>query len=162
MDDRVTRIIDHILSSEGGYVDDPHDRGGETKYGISHRAYPKLDISRLTIDQARRIYYHDYWVANKCHMLPVDVGIALFDSCVNQGPSWSVKCLQSIAGVTADGIVGKHTIDACSAPGVCDRFLAARIERYRSLPSYSRFGKGWEARVDRLRDFIKEMRDGKE
>ncbi len=158
MDDRVILIIDHILKSEGGYVNDPQDRGGETKFGISKRSYPSLDIRNLSIDQVRSIYYQDYWIQNKCHMLPLDVGIALFDSCVNQGSGWSVKALQSIAGVDVDGVIGKHTIDACSLPGVCDRFLLARIERYRSLPSYSRFGKGWEARVDSLRKFIEEMK----
>ena len=27
--------LDKVIELEGGYVDDPTDRGGETKYGIS-------------------------------------------------------------------------------------------------------------------------------
>ena len=51
------------LSWEGGYVNNPADPGGETKYGISKRAYPKLDIANLTLEQARDIYYRDYYRA---------------------------------------------------------------------------------------------------
>ena len=35
---------DWILQTEGGYVNDPADPGGETKYGISKKAYPTVDI----------------------------------------------------------------------------------------------------------------------
>ena len=45
-----------VLKHEGGYVDDPVDPGGETKYGISKKAYPFLDIKNLTIKQASDIY----------------------------------------------------------------------------------------------------------
>ena len=52
----MSAIFDHavkeILRHEGGYVDDPVDRGGETKYGISKRSYPDLDIANLTLEQA--------------------------------------------------------------------------------------------------------------
>ena len=37
-------IIEQVLEHEGGYVDDPTDSGGETKYGISKKAYPDEDI----------------------------------------------------------------------------------------------------------------------
>jgi len=54
----VDDLIDHW---EGGYVFDPDDPGGMTKYGISKRSYPMLDIKSLTRDQAVAIYYRDYW-----------------------------------------------------------------------------------------------------
>ena len=45
-----------ILGSEGGYVNDPRDSGGETKYGIAKKFYPNLDIKNLTVEQAKAIY----------------------------------------------------------------------------------------------------------
>ena len=50
-----------VLRREGGYVNSPHDRGGETKYGISKNAYPHEDIRGLTIDRAMQLYRRDYW-----------------------------------------------------------------------------------------------------
>ena len=63
-------IIDVVLEHEGGYVNDPNDLGGETKYGITKRFYPDVDIKNLTEDEARKIYYDDYWVKNKVPQLP--------------------------------------------------------------------------------------------
>ena len=41
-------IVNHTLEEEGGYVNDPTDKGGETNFGISKRAYPNLDVFNLT------------------------------------------------------------------------------------------------------------------
>ena len=46
-------IIDHVLEHEGGYVNDPKDLGGETKYGITKRFYPDVDIKNLTKEDAK-------------------------------------------------------------------------------------------------------------
>lgn len=37
-----------------------YDRGGETKYGI-RKTYPDLDIPNLTLDEAKKIYFYDFW-----------------------------------------------------------------------------------------------------
>ena len=65
-------IIDHVIDHEGGYVNDPKDLGGETKYGISKRWYPEINIKDLTIDDAKNIYYEDYWVPSRAQDLPED------------------------------------------------------------------------------------------
>lgn len=49
--------IDH----EGGCVNHPEDPGGETKFGITKRSYPHLNIRDLTLDDARAIYRRDFW-----------------------------------------------------------------------------------------------------
>jgi len=48
--------LNFVLKWEGGYVNDPRDSGGETKFGISKKAYPNLDIKNLTQQQAGEIY----------------------------------------------------------------------------------------------------------
>ncbi|WP_324606443.1 glycosyl hydrolase 108 family protein [Xenorhabdus nematophila] len=62
--------INSLLPMEGGYVNDPHDRGGETQYGISQRSYPRLDIRALTQDDATAIYYRDFWLTAGCERVP--------------------------------------------------------------------------------------------
>ena len=57
------RAFRFLIGEEGGYVNDPADPGGETKFGISKRAYPQLDIKSLTLDQAKAIYRRDYWAS---------------------------------------------------------------------------------------------------
>ena len=52
-------IIDDVLKREGGekITKDPSDPGGTTKYGISQRAFPDLDIEALNEQQAKQIYF---------------------------------------------------------------------------------------------------------
>jgi hypothetical protein len=54
-------VSDLIDNWEGGYVNDPHDAGGETNMGISKRSYPDVDIRHLTREDAEEIYYRDFW-----------------------------------------------------------------------------------------------------
>ena len=53
--------IPTLLRHEGGYINDPDDCGGATNFGICQRSYPHLDISRLTLDDAKAIYERDFW-----------------------------------------------------------------------------------------------------
>ena len=50
-----------VIGEEGGYVNDPNDPGGETKYGIAKNSHPNVDIANLTLDQAKAIYKTEYW-----------------------------------------------------------------------------------------------------
>lgn len=71
--------------SDGGYTNDPTDPGGETKYGISKREYPNVDIQGLTLPDAMAIYLSDYWNANSLDSKPFPYSVALMDSAVNNG-----------------------------------------------------------------------------
>jgi hypothetical protein len=78
--------ISKTLLNEGGYVNDPDDHGGETKYGISKGAHPDVDIKNLTVDQAKRIYYREYWkILNLDDVYNPEVAAKIFDICVNFG-----------------------------------------------------------------------------
>src|SRR3990172_4420720 len=104
-------IFPHLLRDEGGYVNDPDDAGGETKFGISKRVYPNENIAELTIDKARAIYLKDYWQRGRCEELPADIRYIYFDTCVNMGIRTAVKLLQRAEGVTDDGAFGKQTLE---------------------------------------------------
>ena len=80
------KALNFVLRWEGGYTNDPTDPGGETKYGISKRAYPHLNIKALTKEQAAQIYAKDYWDAAGCNECSEPkLAIALFDAAVNVG-----------------------------------------------------------------------------
>lgn len=86
--------VDRVIRLEGGYVNDPSDPGGETKYGISKRSYPHLDITNLTLAQAKSIYYQDYWTAAGLGSLPAAISDTLLHFCVNMGNANGIKLLQ--------------------------------------------------------------------
>lgn len=66
MSENFEKAVAFVLRHEGGYTNDNRDPGGETKFGISKRAYPSLDIKNLTEEQAKVIYRRDYWDRAGC------------------------------------------------------------------------------------------------
>lgn len=85
MTDYFDRCIAFVLKMEAGYVNNPHDAGGETNFGISKRAYPELDIKTLTVVEATEIYRRDYWVKAGCDRLEWPDCLVVFDTAVNMG-----------------------------------------------------------------------------
>lgn len=139
------KAVAFVLHHEGGYVNDPKDAGGETRYGISKRAYPNLDIRNLTKDDAINIYKRDYW-DKLPDGLPMPIHCALFDCAVNTGISRAIRLLQSAIKVTPDGQWGRLSQSALrklTVNEVLIRFTTERIMFYSGLSTFSRFGKGW-------------------
>lgn len=142
--------FDLLLGHEGGYVNDKRDPGGETKWGISHRSYPALDIKNLTKDEAKAIYRRDYWDKCRIDELPAKLRYTVFDMAVNSGVSAAVKTLQRAVHVKDDGILGPVTMAAVGrfdAGALTARFCGARLNMMASLPTWSAFGKGWARRI---------------
>ena len=149
------KIIEKVLEHEGGYVNDPKDLGGETKYGITKRFYPDIDIKNLTIEQAKDIYKSDYWDKNKVESLPQNLWHIYFDMCVNMGKRTAVKVLQRAAvnkgrDIEVDGGLGPMTIGALKGVEL-DRVRAFRVKYYVDLitarPEQEKFYLGWFRRA---------------
>jgi len=139
-----------LMQHEGGLVDDPNDPGGLTRYGISHRAYPALDIRNLTLDQAAAIYRRDYWGPAGCEAVPDALRMDLFDMAVNSGVRTAAKCLQRAVGETEDGAIGPATLQAIQSMPVARllaRFNGERLDFLASLPAWEHFSKGWARRI---------------
>lgn len=130
------RSLEFTLKHEGGYINDPKDPGGETKWGISKRAYPNLDIKNLQPSQAADIYANDYWDACGCDGFTFPFCTAVFDTAVNQGVGRAKSFLPS-----AD----------------CAEFLRKRVDYYTGLvkknPALQKYLRGWLNRINDLRKF---------
>lgn len=146
------RAVGIVLTEEGGYVNDPRDPGGETKFGISKRQYPDIDIANLTPQQAAEIYKRDYWTPCKCGALSWPLALFVFDSAVNQGVNAAIRMLQRALNVPQDGLLGPRTMAAArtARPWHAARFMAFRAMRYQSTRNFDRFGEGWLIRLFRV------------
>ena len=142
--------FEKLIGHEGGYVNDARDPVGETKYGISKRAYPDEDIAGMTLDRAREIYRADYWDAVQAEYLPDAVRFDLFDAAVNSGVRQAVKWLQLAAKAEPDGTVGPKTLLAVRMADpqlLAKRFNGARLRFMADLKTWPTFGRGWARRI---------------
>jgi len=148
-------VIDKTLSHEGGYVNDPDDAGGETKFGISKRAYPSIDIKSLTRDEAKAIYKHDYWDRCRCDDIDnINVASSIFDFGVNAGVRMSCKLAQAVSGAVVDGVIGNNSvtlINSLDSELFLSKFALAKITRYAEIckrnPKNRKFFYGWVKRA---------------
>ena len=152
-------IIDNVLESEGGYVNDKDDPGGETNMGISKRAYPDLDIKNLTREEAKQIYYEDYWTPSKADQLSNQLREVYFDMVVNFGMRGAARVLQQACNgkntykIKVDGRVGVATISA-SKNLEPDRLRAYRVLKFATIvikkPTQEKYWFGWFRRAIRV------------
>ncbi len=142
------------LAHEGGakFTNDPTDRGGATKYGISQRAYPDIDIRSLTERAARGIYKRDYW-DRICgdDIESQAIAEAIFDTAVNMGVRTASRLAQVAASIRpADGIIGSGSVASLNSTDEA-MFLAmytvTKIARYAAIcnrnPAQKKFLLGW-------------------
>ena len=151
---------------EGGWVDDPHDPGGATKWGVTIRTLiakmldlnndgviDRRDIRDMTPEQARDIYKRDYWIASACPRLPPPLALIVFDCAVNQGVGRASRILQKSVRAKADGIIGPMTLAAVDRVWQHDpkrllgEYCARRAVHYSSLSLVVRYGLGWFRRL---------------
>jgi lysozyme family protein len=152
----VQDIAKEVVAREGGYVNDPDDPGGATKYGVTLATLQRLgmdvtgdgrvneaDIRRLSRDQAVAIFVEHYHRRPGIAALPESIQPAVFDMYVNSGSN-AVKVLQRLLAemghdIAADGAIGPQTIAAAAAadaaaPGLlADAYGIARRNYYYAL-----------------------------
>lgn len=157
--------LDLMFGHEGGYSNVKTDRGGPTKYGITHKtlaahrgvkAVTAEQVRAMTRQEAEEIYRQSYWVQSGGDLLPPGLDYAAFDFGVNSGPSKAVKTLQHVVGTREDGQVGEQTAAAVKAySGGTSKLIRdycdARIAYLRSLTNkktgFPVNGRGWTIRV---------------
>lgn len=128
----VTEIADQIVAREGGYVNDPDDPGGATKYGVTIHTMRRLgldltgdgtvtpaDVKRLTRKQARDIFLTHYFHKPRIGELPEPLQASVFDMYVNAGGN-AVRILQRVLAnmgyrLKQDGALGPVTLEIAAA-----------------------------------------------
>lgn len=153
-----TRASDIILQHEGGFQKSPDDPGNwtgygrgngvlkGTKYGISAAQYPNLDIENLTKDDARLIYFSDYWRKVRGDRLPFGIALVLFDFYVTSSPAAVIKSLQDAVSVKQDGLFGDRTLAAVFTHNqryVIEQLTTNRILYYTGLKNFPQNKGGW-------------------
>ncbi len=160
----------HVLEMEGGFTDDPDDPGGPTNKGITlavfarHMGRAVLDATRGDlVDRLRRIepavvreiYAARYWRPSRAGEMAPALALMHFDASVNHGLTGAAKLLQQAlnrrsAQLDVDGEIGHLTMAAARAADtrrLVEDYAVARRERYRALPHFWKFGRGWLNRV---------------
>lgn len=154
--------IGFTKQAEGGTNAHPSDRGGLTKYGISSKQYPDLDILNLTWNDAKTIYYNDYWLVLNCGSFEQALSMVLFDSGVNCGTGSAARWAQRTCNylgwnLTLDGDIGPLSVRAIKMFGeinIKEGILAYRLKRYarlvKSYPDQKDNIGGWINRASDL------------
>lgn len=144
-----------------GYTNDPTDRGGETKFGIAKSANPELNISKLTFEDAKAVYYRKYWLVAKCDKLLGRLAALQFDGATNMGPKTATKMIQRSIGVLDDGIIGSMTLSAIlmfDEFTLCKMVCNNRANYYKAIVandrSQGKYINGWLRRVDEMLAFV--------
>ena len=161
------KAMDFVFKWEGGLCEDANDAGGITNYGVCLRFLKTIkpnatreDIINMTKEDAKDIFYSEFWLKCHCDELPPKIAYALFDSAVNVGKGQAGKFLQRSlndagAKVKVDGLVGEETVTACAElldggaheVDIVEKMLQNRKQFYKDLatknPTQQVFLKGW-------------------
>ncbi|MDM1396055.1 peptidoglycan domain protein [Myroides odoratimimus] len=165
----IEKLAPKIAKWEGGYVNDPKDRGGATNMGVTIATWKQVgydknndgvinekDIKLLTHDDFKYVLrkYWDVWKADQINNQ--SIANILVDWVWGSG-KWGVIISQRILGLKEDGIVGPATLNAVNSANQKELFGKIYQEREKFLnnivknnPSQKRFINGW---MNRLRDF---------
>ena len=148
-DENFEKMLKFVLQEEGGYVNDPHDRGGETNKGITHTTYdsyrkskglPTRSVKNITDDEVRDIYYNNYYKASGADKLDnPQLSLYVFDTAVNMGVSRAKEFLNKSNG-NAD---------------MFQKLRLAKYEEFAKVPDQKQYLKTWTNRINRGNVFAK-------
>lgn len=165
--------FNETMKHEGGYANNPADRGGETYKGIARKMWPgwkgwilvdaakqktgwphNMDAMKDLQAAVAQFYQANFWPHYIAEIQDQDVANWFFDKAVNMGLGQATKLIQRAAGVVDDGRYGPKTANAIAAADPTELLKKCREQArafYRSLadknPSQERFLKGWLARA---------------
>jgi hypothetical protein len=157
-DPAFNKAMNTIFRAEGGYVNDPFDSGGETKYGVSKNNNPDIDVKNITRADAEQIAHDRYYRKYGIDRLPDGIRGDVFQVGWACGPRVAIRQLQELLGVSKTGTVDDATLRAAqSGPGdLRDKYLAVHrnylIGITERKPSQKKFLRGWMNRVELIRD----------
>ena len=168
----VKKLLPFILRWEGGYVNDPLDRGGATNKGVTIATWKRcgydkdgdgdIDVDDLKLltdtDVMNRVLKPHYWDRWKADLIGSQPVANILVDWVWASGAHGVRIPQGILGVKKDGIVGPKTLQALSKWDPKKFFDVIKKEREKFLrgivrnnPPQKRFLKGWLNRLDAIK-----------
>jgi lysozyme family protein len=159
MQEHFKRALQEVLASEGGYVNDPDDAGGETYLGIARKSNPgwagwvivdrvkqsvdsrnyaamnhALQVQEQLLELTAAFYKKSYWNAVRAdEIVDGHVATVLFDFGVNAGPGTSIKVAKAVLGLPVNGTADDVFIQALNVVDP-EKFVAlfslGKISRY--------------------------------
>lgn len=163
--------LPYVLANEGGFVNNPHDHGGATNFGITRDTYARWigssvsvdDVKNMPLEDVNQIYYAYYWSPlNLDQIKDQTVATAIFDMGVNFGIHRGAMLAQAAVNdlngnLQVDGMLGPKScaaVNNCLANKFISSFTAEVKKRYQAIvdnnPSQSVFYKGWMNRANKL------------
>lgn len=162
-------IIANTVRREGGYVDNPDDRGGKTKYGITEKVARQNgyegDMKDLPLDFAVMVYKKKFWdIIHLDEIINPIMREFMFDACVHHGPRWAVRIAQRAYNalnkdtIMEDGVIGPQTVNALNIEeyqqDLCVWYLLVRGNYMYDIAnndsSQKTFIRGWGNRLEGL------------
>lgn len=173
---KVELLVPYIKKWEGGFVNDPADRGGATNMGVTistwrQVGYDKdgdgdIDISDLKLitfdDMVNRVLKPHYWNRWKADLIKSQKVANILVDWVWGSGKHGVVIPQRLLGVKTDGVVGNKTIEALNAQNP-DKFFQIVFDARKkflnditiSRPANKRFLKGWLTRLEDIKKISK-------
>lgn len=164
MEANLSKSLDLVGISEGGYSNRATDRGGPTDFGITLKTYQTFikkdateeDLKAMSLWTARAIFRRVYWNGVHASELPSGLDYAMFDFSVNSGPRRAMEVLQEVLGVGVDGLYGPVTHAAIEKADVEQTIVALCEARLKWLKTLTGKGgwkdnPGWEPRVENVK-----------
>lgn len=172
-----------VLRDEQGFVNDPADSGGATKYGVTLSTLAQwrkcpvspADVEALTVEETSAIYRALYWQPIGCdNLIKISVATAMLDASVLFGPGRAVAAAQDAlltlgrTSIKVDGYPGPVTTTALNfidPDKFLDAFVSKLVQRILKLvlinPVDIKFRNGWLNRVNRYRTFRRDFQYAK-
>lgn len=158
----------YIISVEGSeYTSDPEAGDPPTKYGITAAEVKGKDVKDLTLQEAKDIYYNDYWQkmsGDKIFAVAPKTSIVVFDFFVNSGAGGAARNLKNVGinpGNPTSSEVTQKIIDLANTIGdsvLANTLISKRYLDYEQIirndERKTKFGPGWKKRLSDIQEFL--------
>lgn len=156
------QVFGIVMPIEGALSMDKNDPGNftpagvlkGTKYGISARSFPDVDIANLTLDQAKALAKPRYWDVVRGDAIHPWLALLMFDSAYNEGDETSVRHLQIALGIAQSGKFDGPTLMAAELriaksgiTGLLAEYTTQRNLSYTRDKDFSLYAHSWFART---------------
>lgn len=150
------KALAFVLKWEGGFVNDPDDKGGATNKGITQSTYNRYrkrkglqlqTVRNITQQEVEDIYFNEYWLKSGCEKMSKKFAVLCFDTAVNMGTGI----------VKATGMTRNEEFLKAAEYKFPEKYIEAKRAKYYEFAKYDnqkKFLNGWLNRLNAVAKFI--------